>query len=473
MNSSIPGTEPSAATARSGKFLELAVLVQSGGLLVLASWAFGGNAPWSRLAVSVWGSVGIGLSLAGLIGRKELRGRMARWLWPFGLFNLLVFASTFNPTMRQLNLDGAVLFAKTGGQANLPGSARPAVSLGALWLFDAIYLSCFNLALLVRRRRSLRTLLLIAAANAMALAVFGTLQKLMGATGLFFGLVPSPQQRFFASFIYHNHWGSFAILMTALCLGLVAHYARRSERGFWHSPAFGGLVAVFFLAASIPLSGSRSCTLLALTLFAGAFLHWVFHLLRRNSAKKSSFLPTLAGGCLALALATGVTYKLAQPVIEQRAATTREQLAAMQSQGGIGSRAILYRDTWHMARDRLLFGWGMASYPTVFYTYNTQTSPADRLPVFYYDAHSDWLQSLAELGVIGTLLLGLHALVPLLSLRRRPRSLPGYLFAGCALVLLYAWVEFPFGNVAVVIAWWLGFFAAVRYARLDESSSSA
>ena len=38
--------------------------------------------------------------------------------------------------------------------------------------------------------------------------------------------------------------------------------------------------------------------------------------------------------------------------------------------------------------------------------------------------------------------------------------------AGCALVAAYAWVEFPFGNVAVVVSWWLCFLTAVQYRRL-------
>ena len=75
---------------------------------------------------------------------------------------------------------------------------------------------------------------------------------------------------------------------------------------------------------------------------------------------------------------------------------------------------------------------------------------------------------MAELGIVGTLLLGLHGLLPSLSLRHYPpRGLSSYLFAGCALILLYAWVEFPFGNPAVVLAWWLCFFTGVRYAQLD------
>lgn len=404
----------------------------------------------------------------------DLRRRLVRWLWPTVLLNVLVLISLFNPSFRELKIGDEVLFAKTGGVARWPSSARPELSAQALWLFDGILLSCCNLATCVRQRRKLRAVLLVAGVNALILAVFGTLQKLTGATGLYFGAVPSPQEHFFASFIYHNHWGAFAVLMTACCLGLVAYYARRSEREFWNSPAFAGLVAVFFLAASIPLSTSRSCTLLVLALLGGAFLHWAAQTVRRRRAAGKSLAPPLLAGAFAVLAAGGVAYKLGEPVITQRLAKTVEQVTEMHARGRIGSRAVLYRDTWHMAQAQPWFGWGMASYPRVFYLYNTQESPIDHLPVFYYDAHSDWLQSLAELGFVGTGLLGLQGLIPLLSLRRhRVGFIPGYLLAGCALVLLYAWVEFPFGNPAVVLAWWVCFFAAIRYARLDAHSSAA
>jgi O-antigen ligase len=130
---------------------------------------------------------------------------------------------------------------------------------------------------------------------------------------------------------------------------------------------------------------------------------------------------------------------------------------------------VLYRDTWRMAMARPWFGWGMASYPHVFMLYNSQEpDPRDHLPRFYSAAHNDWLQALAEHGLAGTALLALCALAPLAGLRRPQieHPIPLYLALGCAAILLYAWVEFPFGNVAVVLSWWLCFFSAIAYSRL-------
>jgi len=465
--------------------IEMVTLVHVGVAAVFAAWAFGGNAAWSRTLLAWWGSLSALIALAAIESRHDRRpGALRimlhplRWLWPLALFNVLVAISALNPSFRELATSNGPMLVRSEEIAWLPSCARPGLALRALWLFDGLYLTCFNLALVIHQRRALRGLLLVLGASALALSIFGTLQKLARADGLYFGLVKSPNPVFFASFIYHNHWGAFILLMIAACLGLVWHYSRRSGReyrNFWHSPAFVGLVLVFFLVATIPLSASRSSSLLAIMLLGGTFLHWTARLVRKRRAYRESAILPVAGACLALALAGAAIFWLGWPVIEQRLALTKDQVAQMRAQGSIGSRWILYRDTWRMARDQLWFGWGMGSFHTVFFTYNTQDVKLAGFPITYADAHSDWLQSVAEVGLIGTMLLGLHGVVPLLALRRRRfgSPVPGYLFGGCGLLLLYAWFEFPFGSPAVVLTWWLCFFLAVRYVDLDSGPTQS
>jgi O-antigen ligase len=122
----------------------------------------------------------------------------------------------------------------------------------------------------------------------------------------------------------------------------------------------------------------------------------------------------------------------------------------------------------------MLFGWGMGSFPAVFPIFNTQESKIDRIPVVYHDAHSDWIQSVAEIGLVGTALIGAAVLLPALAVRRaRVTPIPYFLLTGALLVSAYAWVEFPFGNVAVVLGWWLCFFCAVQYMRLSDPPGGA
>jgi O-antigen ligase len=465
--------DPQAPRQGAADGLEIATAVHVAIFLAAATWALGGNGLSLRPALAAWGSLGGLITLAALFTRRTAGQRVFRRLWPFLLFNAAVLVSLLTPGLRELNFAGETMFVPRQIAAGVPTAALPAEAAAALWMFDAIYLSCFNLILVVRRRSTLRGLLIFAAINAFVLAVFGTVQKFADVEGPYFGLVKTRQPLFFSSFLYHNHWGAFTILMTTACLGLIWHFGtRRHGRSFFYTPAFAGLVAVFFMAATVPLSASRSCSLLLALLLAVFFVHWLVRTVGSMRRRREPVGPLLTGAFAAIALGGAAIGFLASDTISLRLTLTEQQVAAMRAQGGIGGRMILYRDTWEMAKARPLFGWGMASYPHVFMLYNTQEpNRRDRLPVFYGAAHNDWFQALAEHGFVGTALLGLCALVPIAGLHRPlfDRSIPACLLLGCAAIAAYAWVELPFENVAVVLSWWLCFFCAVRYARLGHS----
>jgi len=179
------------------------------------------------------------------------------------------------------------------------------------------------------------------------------------------------------------------------------------------------------------------------------------------------------GIAVAAVAASWSAWTIAGDVVSVRISKAEEQLSALLAQPGFGAREFVYKDTLRMARERPVFGWGMGSFPAVFPLYNTQVS-GDHIPVVYHDAHSDWIQSLAEIGAAGTLLIALAVAFPARALlKRRLTPLPQFLIVGCGLVGLYAWIEFPFGNVAVVLMWWICFFCAVQYARLTPSENVA
>jgi len=460
--------------------LEWVTLAHTGILVLWTTWGFGGAAESMWPYFTWWGAFGALITLTAVQDKEAWHAGWMRplvWGWPILAFNLLTLAAALNPSFKEMNLGGEAVLAHTGGRAWWPTSARPQLAIPSLLLFDALWITCFNLALILRHRRAVRGFVIFLVLNGFALSVFGTAQKLAHASGIYFGAMPTRQPYFFASFVYHNHWGAFMLLTIAAAIGLVWHHARRhSARNFFHSPAFGGLVAIFFLAATVPLSGSRSCTLALLVLAAGAMMHAIAAVVRVRRYRHESAAPPIVAAVVALLLAAGGVWFVARESITLRTTLTRQQVGTMVERGSIGARSVLYRDTWRMARDKLWFGWGTESYAHVFSRfYNTLTSPVDRLPVYYRDAHSDWLQSFAEHGLIGSALLALAAIVPLGGFRPRhfAHPFPQYLLAGCVLVLLYAWIEFPFGNVSVILTWWLCFFCAVHYARLQHREELA
>ncbi|HEX3729573.1 MAG TPA: O-antigen ligase family protein [Opitutaceae bacterium] len=474
------GASSSSRHGRKLSGLEVAVLVHVGIFLAAAAWIEGGSPVGVREGLAAWGSLSVPLFLAAVLPRASgisARPGLLRWLWPLALFNGVTLAACLTPNYREVHFGAQVMLTPLTLGAWPPSTAVPALTLHGLWLFDAIYLSCFNLALVARRRRGLRTLLVFAALNAAALGVFGTIQRLTNAPSMYFGMLPHENLSFFfATFAYHNHWGSFALLMIVVCLGLGWHYFRQTDpRQVARSPAIMALLGAALLALTEPLSASRSCTLLLLPVAACALGQWMTRLVRQRRRFHESVAAPLAAALAGVAAIAAAGWMLAGNIILTRLDTTREQLAAMSAHGANDSMIVRYRDTWHMALDKFWFGWGMDSYPHVFMRYNSQLiNPADGLYNYYYNAHNDWLQSLSEHGLAGTVLIAACGLVPLGALRgHRPGLLAGYLLFGCGLILLYSLVEFPFDNPCVALSWWLCFFAAIAYVRLSERSTPA
>jgi O-antigen ligase len=449
-------------------------------LIVGTSWGYGGQAPWVRHLLLVWGSVGIALFFM-MAGRRSSRGELTRrplrHLWPLIAFDALVFISAFNPSTQTILHLGEPAFRHiTPRWMWLPSSARPDLSLRELWQFNGIVISAYNVLFVIQGRRRLRQLLGIIAANALALAVFGTLQKLSHSEGIWFGRVKSPNEFFFASFIYHNHWGAFTVLNTAACLALLFHALRReNQRDVWHSPALAGAIVTALLAATAPLSGSRSSSVLLAGLVLVAVAHFLLRLARARREHHESVALPFAGVALVVALAAAGTFAISRNVIVARTQATVRQIQEIRGEATLNQRLRLYRDTWEMAAARPVFGWGLETYANVFMIYNSAPDPGPGgWKPFYAEAHNDWLQSLAEVGFVGTALLVLLGLAPLLAVpwRRVGSLVPRYLLAGCAIVLLYAWVEFPFANPSVMIAFWVSLYTAAAYARLELTAQT-
>lgn len=456
-----------------GVRLRALTLAHALALLLLVTWGYGGQTPWVRQAIALGSVPGIALLVARWWIRARAGGggfaREAMRLWPLWALDVLASVSLANPSFQDLWRDGQAMMASIRPWPWLPSTARPAVTAATLWQLNGLVLTAWNLWAVIGTRRQARAVLAFAGANAVALAVFGTWQHLRHATGIWFGHTPVPNPEFFATFIYRNHWGAFMLLYLGAFLGWVC-----TGRGAWRTPSVRwAAVACLLLAVTAPLSGSRSTSVLALLLLAAAVAVIVFRIRRERESR--SLLPPVA---LLLGLAAaGATWGgyVARDAVAARYRLTRAQVAAAWADPSTVSRITLYRDVGRMAAAKPWFGWGPGSFPYVFRWFNTQRS-IENMPgrPFYMEAHSDWLQSLAETGVIGTLLrLALAAACMAGSWRSAwKQDLSRGLLAGCAVVIAYAALEFPFANPAVVFSFWLAWCGAARWARLAAAPMS-
>jgi len=478
--------------------LEAAALVHVGAMLLFSGWAYGGNIWWARRWLTVWG-LGGGLVLAALACRQPGdAGREARrraWvLLPWALFSLLALAGCLNPSFRAGVIGGerVLIHDEAAAVRWLPSSADPAATLRELAFFSGAWLAACNLWLAVRGRRALRWLLAGAAASAFALSLFGIFQALAVPshvltdgpkagwfTGFYLGTELSPQKRFFATFIYNNHWGAFLALWLAVATGLLfwlAGRARRQGRPLGRTPFGALLTAALLMGVAAPLSASRSAAALAGAVGAVALAALAVRLAAARRRAGRAAWPALAGLLATALVFLAAVGWLAEDAIRARVRDTREAFAADRTL--LGNRLLLYRDTWALAAQKPAFGWGLGSYDKALQLLpgrDRPSAPRRQYELSYADAHSDWLQSLAETGFAGTALLVLMAALPLARLPRGAwrHPLTGWPLLGCLLVALYAWVEFPFGNGAVVISFWTVFFAALRHGELQHRATAA
>lgn len=456
---------------------ERLALVHAAVVVMVSAWLLGGMGPRGEWIVAALAAPAFALLFSE--ARSRLRAgdrpgvrRLLRWSAPLAALAALVVISASNPSHRPAFLYDGYVLRPVPHITWLPASANPAGSLRLLACFGGLAATGLALAFCVHSRHALRTLILILSLHALVLAVLGTLQRQTGASGPYFGALARANDAWFATFLYHNHWGAFAVLHVAATLALVFHSLRHPPgRGWHHGPGPLLSLAALLIAATAPLSTSRSTTVLMLVL-AGAATAFALRGTRR--ARRRGGLLRVAAVIAVAALAAGLVAFQSREVIAARLATTRVQFAELQTGALRYTRADLYADTWHMAADKPAFGWGLESYGPVFLNYSRFRPGPDGLMNTFVDAHSDWLQSLAELGGVGTTLLLLVGLLPLVETFRLSRlsSFSGWLLAGCALIAAYAWVEFPLACPAVVATWWILWFTALRTLQLGPASAA-
>jgi O-antigen ligase len=276
-------------------------------------------------------------------------------------------------------------------------------------------------------------------------AVLGIAQYLTANGKIYWMIEPQFGGWIFGPYVNRNHFAGLMELWLPLALAL-ALVARRSAalRWMWFTMAL-------VMAAAVVLSGSRGGVIslgiaLCLFLLAVAAIRGG----RRAFAVFALALIVLSGTVLALDKGElRARYSLLAP----RPGAVDEELA--------GHRLQAWRDTLTLFRQNWLLGSGLETFETLFPA--VRSFPSDRV---WSHAHSDYLQWLAELGLLGGALAA-WAIVAvagsaLRNIRRTIDSDTGWLLLGAACAclgfMIHGWVDFNFhvpanaANFAVLAA---------------------
>ncbi len=426
-------------------------------LIVFLSWRFGGMEPWAR-KVSGWLCVPAPFLtwLAWRQADQTLRRHFSGVVVPLLAIVLMVLASLLNPNMRVLFSDGQpAALINRDFMRFLPSTPLPRDAAADFFLNAGLILVGLNLFITRPARAVQRVLLAAIAINAAVLACIGSVFKL-GHAAMILGRFPSPNPRFFATFFYYNHWGAFAVLGAAAAAGLALHYYDRAPEGRWqHTPAplFG--VLTILLVLSLLLGAGRGPIAIGLIFALGLLGRIALRALKSRQGQRAK-LATIAGVLGGVAAAS---LWLAQDSLRVLLHKTAEQVTTMRA-GKLGEmRLPLYRDTWKLVEQRPIFGWGWHSFRYAFrqvQSFDARMENEQKAPSVFLDAHNDWLQLLAELGLMGGAL-GIATLVGIArtaSARQWQLSPAFEITLGVGCVGLLALVDFPFACPAVVVTAW-------------------
>jgi O-antigen ligase len=256
----------------------------------------------------------------------------------------------------------------------------------------------------LRRRRAYVILGWVTVLTALAVGAFGLLNQ--KSSGTILGYPVPYNTTCFGTFMSRNHAGVYLYLHAAIALGLMFWHIRRAgENVLRGGPHLAAAFVAFALSLLAALTNSTAGAAVALTLLIVAPLlaYWIGFPGSRGSRRQ---IMLITGGALALSAASILLVADLQPIFARF-----KMKAASYQATGVDDRAPLRRATWALATEggasgRVWVGYGAGSYRWISPPYQAQQKELQRDGKLFYraiHAHNDWLEMLAEWGIIGLL----------------------------------------------------------------------
>ena len=317
---------------------------------------------------------------------------------------------------------------------------RVLVTLAGPWM-----LFC-ALAVGLQRRRAYVTLGWISIVGALAVGGFGLVNQ--PSRGTLLGVLVPTDTTVFGTFFARTHAAVYLYLHVALALALGFWHLRRSgEHALLGGPhLIAGFVALALAALSALVNSMGAVIVIALLFTVVVPLAWKVGLRSAGfDVRDGAFYAVVAALLATLALLSVADFGQLEKKLSSKVAAF--------SATGADDRAPYRRATWAMATEgglsgRIWYGWGAGSYRWVSPPYQAaQPELLRRNGTMRYRAHyahNDWLQLLAEVGVVGCLPVFAACLWMLRRLREAMTpGKPEALVLGGALLLfaLHAWFD--------------------------------
>src|SRR5579863_479675 len=340
--------------SRSAK-IDAIVLYGTFGLLMFGPAAFGAVEPWSIFVIEA-GSVVLAL------------------LWLAKLWIDREVSIIWNPVFLPISAFGALLL----GQILFRLSGYRHETVSQTLLYCAYGTLCFLVTQVLIRSSQARKIAVILCLYGFAMGAFALMQGLTPNGKLYWLRQPRMGGWIYGPYVNHNHYAGLMELLVPIPLIIAfSRVVPDKER-------FAAGVAAAIMVATIFLSGSRGgmiAILVELMVFCTVMLR------RKKGAQ-------IAIGAAAFVLVlVGLLAWLGGKELTSRMSTISAE-AKTEISGG--TRLSIDRDALQMFRHKPVLGWGLGTFPVVYPQFRSFYTN-----FFVNEAHNDYLQLLAEMGILG------------------------------------------------------------------------
>jgi len=347
------GTEidPRLLSEQIGKVL----LYTTFGVLLFGPIAFGAVGPWSIFVLELSSLLLTLLWFAKQLLDGEINIQWNPLFLPMGVFGILVIL-----------------------QVVARSSAYPHDTLSGGLLYGAYAMLCFLSAQTLLRTSQARRLSVIFSLYGFALAVLALLQDIASNGKLLWIRQPRQGGWIYGSYVNHNHYAGLMELLMPIPLVLsFTHMLHHKERN-------AARIAAATMAGTVFLCGSRGGMLAVLA----EFIVLAVILVRYKKGTRIA----LGVGAFAIVLVCLLAWLGGAHLIERISSISTETRTEISG----GMRLSIDRDAFRMFLHRPLLGWGLRTFPVVYPQFRSFYTN-----FFVNEAHNDYLQLLAEMGLLG------------------------------------------------------------------------
>lgn len=348
-------TEPGSHRRSSRSVLDPVLLYGVFGLLLFGPLAFGAVEAWS---ISIM-EVGAGLLFVLWAARQVVAGELE---------------IAGNPLFLPMSLfAGLILWQLATGR-----TAYHAATFSAALLYCTYGLVCFLVVQCLRRTSQIKTLAWVFSAYGFTVALFALLQGIASNGKLYWLRTAQFDGWIYGPYVNHNHYAGLMEMLTPIPLVISLAGGVRGPRR-----ALAALAAAV-MASTIFLSGSRG----GMVAFAVQMAVLATFLIKRRKSWKAAF----AFGAF-LIIALGLLAWLGGGELADRMASIH---SAARTELPGAARLKMDRDALKMFAQKPVLGWGLGVFGDIYPQFSSFSS---NIPVGM--AHNDYLQLLAEMGVLG------------------------------------------------------------------------